>query len=431
VRVDRDLLMSDALARLLYHLIFGKVDPSDLDPQWNFTRSVHRGEPVEFLQQILASGAIRAAIEREKPDHEMYLRLKAELARQRALEARGGWDAIPSGPKLEPGKRDARVVALRARLLASGDLAEAGGGDPQLFDPSLEAALRGFQARNGLEADGVVGPGTLAELNVPIGERIAQIRLNLERGRWLLNDLAPTFVVVNVAGFQLFFLRDHKLVWSTRVQVGKPFRQTPIFRSDLEYLVLNPTWTVPPGILTNDVIPAQRKDPGYLASKHIEVIDRAGRIVPPDSVDWSRGARGFPYTLRQEPGPWNSLGRIKFMFPNAYSVYLHDTPSKNLFGKSERASSSGCIRVEDPFRLAELLLEGQGSWDRAALDAAVETGKTRTVTLAKRVPVMLAYWTAWVDRAGVLQQRKDLYGRDAVLDAALRQPFGAHRRPAP
>ena len=429
-QIDRDLLLTDALARLLYHLIFGKVDPHDYDPHWNFTRSVHRGEPAAFLQQIIDSGEIGAAIEREKPDHEMYLRLKAELAKQRALEERGGWAAIPAGPKLEPGKRDARVPALRARLLASGELAEAGGGDPEFLDPALEAALRGFQARSGIDPDGVVGPGTLAELNVPIAQRIEQIRLNLERGRWLLHDLAPTFVLVNVAGFQLFFLRDHKLVWSTRVQVGKPFRKTPIFRSDLEYLVLNPTWTVPPGILTNDVIPAQRRNPGYLASKHIEVIDRAGRALPPESVDWSRGAR-FPYTLRQTPGPWNSLGRIKFMFPNAYSVYLHDTPSRNLFARSERAASSGCIRVEDPFHLAELLLEGQGSWDRAALDAAVETGQTRSVTLAKRVPVLLAYWTAWVDRAGVLQQRKDVYGRDAVLAAALKEPFGVRQRSAP
>jgi murein L,D-transpeptidase YcbB/YkuD len=427
VHVDRDLLLTDALARLLYHLIFGKVDPHDLDPQWNFSRSVHRGEPAAFLQEIIASKDVYGAIEREKPDHEMYRDLKAELARQRALASRGGWTEVPAGPRLEPGGRAARAAALRARLVVSGDLGEAGSGDAELFDPALEAGLRAFQARHGLESDGVLGPATLAALNVPIDERIAQIRLNLERGRWLLHDLEPTFVVVNIAGFRVFFLRDDRLVWSARAQVGKPFRKTPIFRSKLEYLVLNPTWTVPPGILANDVIPAQRRDPGYLARKHIEVIDRAGHVVPPGSVDWGRGARGFPYTLRQAPGPGNSLGLVKFMFPNAYAVYLHDTPSKSLFEKRERAFSSGCIRVENPLELAALLLEGQGSWDRAAIDAALETGKTRTLTLAKPIPVLLAYWTAWVDRDGVLQLRRDVYGRDAALEQALSERFRVRR----
>jgi murein L,D-transpeptidase YcbB/YkuD len=427
VQVDRDLLLTDAMARLFYHLLFGKIDPQDLDPNWNFTRSVHRGNPAEFLQQIIASGDVRGAIERELPDHEMYRDLKAELARQRALEARGGWPSIPSGPKLEAGARDPRVAALREHLLASGDLHEAAAGDAQLLDPPLEAALRAFQTRHGLDADGVLGPATLAELNVPVAQRIAQIELNLERGRWLLHDLDPSFVVVNIAGYQVFYLRDGRLVWSARAQVGKPFRATPIFRSELEYLVLNPTWTVPPGILAHDILPAQRRNPGYLASKHIEVIDRAGRVIPVDSVDWSRGARSFPYQLRQAPGPGNSLGVVKFMFPNAYAVYLHDTPSKNLFEKTERAFSSGCIRVENPLEFAALLLEGQKGWDRAAIDAAVAAGRTRTLTLAKPLPVLLAYWTAWVASDGSLQHRRDVYGRDAALAAALDQRFRVHR----
>jgi murein L,D-transpeptidase YcbB/YkuD len=212
--------------------------------------------------------------------------------------------------------------------------------------------------------------------------------------------------------------------------VGKPYRQTPIFRSEMTYLVLNPTWTVPPTILAQDMLPAQRKDPGYLARKGLQVIDARGAVVPTSSIDWAHATPGnFKYALRQPPGPDNALGRVKFMFPNSYSVYLHDTPSRNLFEKSERAASSGCIRVENPLELAALLLEGQPGWDRAAIDRVVAEGKTTTVKLAQPVPVLLTYWTAWVDRDGVLQLREDVYGRDAKVAAALAAPFAIRSMP--
>ena len=231
-------------------------------------------------------------------------------------------------------------------------------------------------------------------------------------------------MVVNVAGFRVYYLRDGELVWSSRAMVGKPYRQTPLFRSEMTYLVLNPTWTVPPSILANDILPAQRRDPSYLDKRGLRVIDASGRVVPTASIDWSSTtARNFRFMLRQEPGPTNALGRVKFMFPNSYAVYLHDTPSRNLFDKSERAQSSGCIRVENPLELAALLLEGQSGWDRAAIDRAVEEGKTRTVTLAQRVPVLLTYWTAWVDIDGKLQLRRDVYGRDPKVARGLAEGF--------
>jgi L,D-transpeptidase YcbB len=226
-------------------------------------------------------------------------------------------------------------------------------------------------------------------------------------------------------------VRDRAPVWHARAQVGKPYRATPIFRSEMTYLVLNPTWTVPPGILAADILPAQRRDPTTLARKRLEVVDMEGRVVPADSIDWSTATpRNFRYMLRQAPGPTNALGRVKFMFPNAHSVYLHDTPSKDLFERSDRAFSSGCIRVENPLELAALLLAGQKGWDRAALDAAIAAGETRTITLAKRVPVLLLYWTAWVDTDGALQVRRDLYGRDAKVAAGLAQPFRVGAPPA-
>jgi murein L,D-transpeptidase YcbB/YkuD len=364
-----------------------------------------------------------AEIEREKPQHQLYRNLRAELARHRELRERGGWSPVPPGATLRLGDRDPRVAALRARLAATGELAPdaAVGGD--VYDDALEAAVREYQTRNGLDADGVVGRRTLASLNRSIDDRISQIAVNLERGRWLLHDLDPTFVVVNVAGFRAYYLRDEALVWSARVQVGLPYRQTPMFRSRLGYLVLNPTWTVPPVIFANDVLPALKRDPDYLEKHSMRVVDTEGLPVP-EPVDWANvGPDGFPYLLRRDPGPGNPLGRVKFMFPNPYAVYLHDTPSQALFEKADRTESSGCIRIENALELAALLLEGQEGWDAAALELAVATGETRTVTLERRVPVLVSYWTAWVDRDGKLQVRSDVYGLDAKVRAGLDTPF--------
>ena len=422
--VDYDLLLTDALARLLYHLIFGKVDPRDFDAHWNFTRDVGRQDPAAFLQGVIDSGQVYDRIEAQKPQHRMYTALRAELATLRGQAGHGGYPKLTAGPTLERGAHDRRVAALRASLEAQGDLGHAEVPDPLTFDDALAAAVASFQQRHGLDADGRVGPATQRALDVPIGARITEVRVNLERGRWLLHNLAPTFVVVNVAGFQVYYIRDGELTWSGRAVVGKPYRKTPLFRSKMTYLVLNPTWTVPPTILAQDALPAQRRDPGYLERKRLRVIDSRGAVVPTSSIDWAHATpKSFPYMLRQDPGPDNALGRVKFMFSNSYSVYLHDTPSRSLFEKSERAASSGCIRIENPLELAALLLEGQAGWDRAAIDRAIADGKTQTVTLAKPVPVLLTYWTAWVGRDGMMQYRDDVYGRDAKVAHGLAEPF--------
>jgi murein L,D-transpeptidase YcbB/YkuD len=431
-RIDCDVLETEALVRLLYHLILGKEDPTTFDPNWNFARKLPTSDPVAFVQEVIDSADVYERIEREKPQLDFYRRLKAAYARERERAAAGGWKSLPAGPTLKPGVSDSRIPALRARLVAGGDLAPDGAGAGESFDPALAAAVQAFQARHGLAADGAVGAGTLVELNVPIAERLSQLRVNLERARWILHDLSPEFVLVNVAGFEVYFARGGAVVWRARAQVGKPYRATPIFRAEMSYLVLNPTWTVPPGILAADILPAQRRDRGTLARKGLEVVDMEGRVVSADSIDWSTATpRNFRYMLRQPPGPTNALGRVKFMFPNPHSVYLHDTPSRDLFERSDRAFSSGCIRVDKPLELAAFLLEGQKDWDRAALDAAIASGKTRTITLTRRVPVLILYWTAWVDAAdGTLQLRRDLYGRDAKVAAGLAQPFRVRARPA-
>jgi murein L,D-transpeptidase YcbB/YkuD len=414
--IDFDVLQTDALARLFYHLVFGKVSPKSFDPHWNFTRSIRDVDPEIFLEEVVASGEIFERIEAEKPDHELYLRLRGELARQREQATQAESAPVPAGEKLERGSRGPRVAALRARL----GVPESG----DEFDDDLVERVKRLQASHGLDVDGIVGPATLEAVHLGAAERIARIRVNLERMRWYLHDLDPSFVFVNLAGYEAYYLREGKLVWSSPVIIGKPYRATPVFRSEMTYLVLNPTWTVPPTILAQDILPAQRRDRGYLDRKGIRIIDRNGRVVPSAKIDWATATPGrFPYQLVQRPGPDNALGRVKFMFPNSYAVYLHDTPARELFAKSERAFSSGCIRVAKPFELVALLLDDQAGWDPAAIEQAVEKGETRTLRLSKPVPVLLTYFTAWVDREGTLQLRRDIYGRDEIVRRGIEAGF--------
>jgi murein L,D-transpeptidase YcbB/YkuD len=358
------------------------------------------------------------------PRNAFYRNLKGALAEYRALAAAGGWPSVPAGSTLAPGMSDARVPALRARLAATGDLdsVETAAAD-DVYDGATVEGVRRFQARHGLEQDGAVGPATLAALNVPVEARIEQMRVNLERARWVLGDLGDDFLVVNVAGFRLYVVRRNEIVWTTRVQVGQPYRRTPIFVATLSYLVFNPTWTVPPTILRRDILPAVRNDVGYLASRNIDVIDDSGMVVDAMTVDWSGST--FPYRFVQRPGPNNALGRVKFMFPNEHFVYLHDTPSRDLFDRESRAFSSGCIRVEDPLELARLVL--RRGWDEQRIDDVVAAGRTETVTLDDPISVLLLYWTAEADVAGRVFFNADVYARDAEVSSALAAPF----RPSP
>jgi len=304
----------------------------------------------------------------------------------------------------------------------------AGAADPLLFDVTLEAAVRHFQKRHRLGVDGAVGPATQREMNVPVQARIDQLRLNLERGRWVLHELQKDddLVVVDIAGFGVRFLRDRKTLWQTRAVVGRPYRQTPIFKSAIDHVVLNPTWTVPPTILDKDVLPAVKKDRGYLAKHGLEVIDRSGRPVPVASIDFSRySGRNFPYMIRQGAGDDNALGQVKIMFPNPYLVYLHDTPSKALFDKDERAFSSGCIRTERPLELVELLLADPVRWNLAALDAAQ---RSQALLAAELLPqselgwrsALAAYENGKVDFATLLEAQRNIrQGRVSHLQAQV------------
>ncbi|GAA0258291.1 L,D-transpeptidase family protein [Rhodanobacter caeni] len=424
-RASFDLLATQACLTALVDLYRGKVDPASLDTHWNFEpRQPAPGQGVQAVRDALANGQLASLFAQARPQNPLYDELRSALARWREVPTQADWAPIPDGPTLKPGMRDARVPALRRRLRVAGYLpspvdgaADAGPSDD--YDATTEQALRQFQSEQYLTVDGQLDPATRAALNVPAAARIDQLRVNLERARWLLHQLHGDFVMVDIAGYRIAYYRDGKPVWRSRVQVGKPYRSTPAFKSKITYLTLNPTWTVPPTILKNDVLPKVRRNRGYLAANHLRVLDGQGRELAPASVDWAN-PRGI--VLRQDAGPHNSLGRLAIRFPNDYAVYLHDTPHQELFAHPQRANSSGCIRVERPRELAELLLDDPARWSRDAIDRAIDTGKTQNVTLARPVTLLLAYWTVDLHDNGRIGFRPDIYRRDAPLLAALERP---------
>ena len=424
-QVDLDILLTEALARYAYHLRFGKVDPGKLDADWNMPRSFKGQDPVVELQSVIDSANFNAQLDARITQLPVYQQFRQALAKYKAIAAAGGWPSIAAGETLKPGMQDARVPLLRKRLQASGDLpADEPANASSEYDATLESAVKQFQSRHGLETDGVVGKGTLAAMNVPVDARIDQIRVNLDRARWVSQDIPETYVIVDIAGFNARLFRNGELVWDEPAQVGKPYRKTPVFREDMTYLELNPTWTIPPTILAKDILPKMKQDPAYLQQKNMQVLTQDGKLVDPGTIDWSSvSAKGVPYIIRQTPGPHNALGRVKFMFPNPHFVYLHDTPSKQLFDRSSRAFSSGCIRVRNPFELAGLLLQDQDGWDRAQIDAAVDSLKQQRVSLSEPVPVLLLYWTVNVDADGSVYFKEDIYQRYSEGLAGLEGVF--------
>jgi len=426
-----EVLATDAMMLGLYHLYLGKVDPEKLSSQWNFSsRPVDVERGFEALTRALDSGQVRETFQRARPQHVWYQRGRERLKEYRALAAAGGWPMIPEGQTLKPGVTDPRVATMRARLNVTKDYVPgpvAPGTPPQedFYDTELEAAVQRFQERHGLTADAAVGPATRAAMNVSVEDRIDQMRVNLERARWVLHEIKGELVVVNVAGFEVAYFRDDEPVWTSKVIVGRPYRETPIFKSLITYVVFNPTWTIPPTILVKDKLPIIKRDPGYLKRNNIRVIDARGREVDPYSVNWSQYGAGRmpPYQLRQDPGDDNALGLVKIMFPNRHMVYLHDTPTKSLFDKDERTFSSGCIRVEKAFELAELVLNDPAKWTQQSMAEVVASKKMQTVNLAKPVPVLLLYWTAQPRADGQMIFRNDVYGRDQATLAALNAPF--------
>jgi murein L,D-transpeptidase YcbB/YkuD len=429
---DRDLLFTDALVRLVYHLHFGKTNPRRLYADWSFSRPLGPIEPVQALEALLAGERLVEAVESHAPQLSLYRDLRQALAQHRTIEASGGWGTVPAGGTLKPGMRDPRVQALRARLAASVDLSWQPTGDPELFDEALETAVQRFQMRHRLEPDAAVGARTVQALNVDVAWRVEQIRVNLERLRWFGQDFKDDHLLVDVAGYSARLYLDAEVAWSSRVVVGRPYRRTPAFRATMQSITLNPAWSVPPTILREDVLPRIIKDRRYLDENHMHVVDQSGRRISPSAIEWERyRASPFPYRIVQDPGPANPLGQIRFNLPNPYGVCLHDTPAKELFERTQRAFSSGCIRLEKPHELAILLLDDTQHWNAETLRAEIATGETRTLPIKRRVPVMALYLTAEAEEDGTTYFRPNLYAQDAKVAAALATPFRAVKATSP
>lgn len=426
-----DLLLSEAFLTYAAHLIHGRVDPVAVHGDWH--ANLRKVDLAGLLEFALAEGRMETILDDLVPPHPGYRDLRRALVDYRRIAALGGWETLPAGVTLRPGDFDPRVPALRRRLAQSGDLGEEAGTEI-LYDETTAASLRNFQRRHGLPADGVLGPSTLGELNRPVEERIRQLEVNLERWRWLPKTLGNRYLQVNIADLTLSAVDNGLTILSLPVVVGNAYRKTPVFSSSLQYLVFAPFWYVPPTIFKVDKLPRLRTDPDYLVKHHFEVVtaDGSQSLLPLEGIDWKEvRAESFPGVLRQAPGPWNPLGRVKFIFPNPFAVYLHDTPDRHLFAAEVRTFSSGCIRVERPLDLARFLLQNQRQGKGAYLLEAMEASEPRRVDLLRPWPIHILYFTAWADEEGRVNFRRDLYWRDLALEEALSAVIAPRKEPAP
>ena len=422
--VDLDFLLTDAFLLLASHLRAGRVNPETFYTEW-VVRMDPEVDLAGILQGAIESGRIGEALNGFRPAHAEYTALKTALQRYRGLGQAGEWPRLPENASWDRGQTGELADRLRERLGLSGDLKltpQGGSGDADL---ELFEGLRRFQARHGLDADGRMGSQTLQALNVSLQERIRQIELNMERWRWLPRDLGSRHLRVNVPAFGLAVIEDGQAVMSMRVVAGRHYRRTPVFSGLMDHLVVNPDWNIPTRIAVQDILPKARKDPAYLSREKIRIFEswsRDAAELDPGSIDWTRvTAENFSYKLKKDPGSHNDLGRVKFMFPNRFDVYLHDTPSRKLFERSMRGFSSGCIRIEKPLDLAEYVLRDSPGWSRDAVSAAIDTGQLRTIGLARKIPVHLIYMTAGVDSEGRVLFWQDIYQRDPALDRALKE----------
>jgi len=424
---DLDLLLTDTFLIYAFHLLEGRVNPETFQTKWH--PKCHKRDIIHVLQMALDTGQIEESLESLVPKYPAYERLRTTLMLYRDISTGGGWPHFPNGDDIQKGMHPNQLIPLINRLIISGDIDQNPYVISDLLDDKLDQGIRRFQQRHGLMIDGTIGPDTLRALNIPSKERVRQIELNLERWRWLPRDLGHRFIVVNIADFKARLFENNQSIMEMKVVVGKDYRQTPVFSGRMTYLVLSPYWYIPRKLAVEDKLPLIHQDPNYLIRQHITVFQvHKGRIekVDPKMVDWSAvNADNFQYKLCQEPGPWNPLGRIKFMFPNKYAVYLHDTSSQDLFEEMSRTFSSGCIRIEKPIELATYLLKEDPNWTREKIIEQIQRNVETTIRIPEPIPVHVLYWTAWTNEDSTVEFRQDIYGRDMLLEQALHESIPA------
>ncbi len=392
-----DLLLTEGFNRYANDLVSGTLDPNESGVKWRIPRD--KASENNVLRAVLKGTPPSQVVARLRPSIPDYERMRAALVQYATVAARGGWPKVPEGVKLEPGVRNNAVAVLRNRLLTGLDksevaLAQKGAADSALFDADLAAAVKHFQDRHAIDPDGKIGEGTLRELNHPVETRIDELKLNLDRWRWLPDSLGQRYVLVNIAGFELEVVDNNRVVQTMNVVVGQQNWETPVFADSIEEVVVNPYWNVPAKIYRDEILPAIEKDPTYLARNDFEETK--------DGV-------------RQRPGEKNALGKFKFVFPNDDDIYLHDTPADHLFSRARRDFSHGCIRLEKPSELAHLIVQMQTKRDPSELDKLAEGTAERRIRLDKKLPIYILYFTAWVEEDGTVRFHHDVYGRDENL----------------
>ena len=416
--IHLDLLLSAALYRYSIHVYSSRINPQELDVDWHIKSNTQ--DVRSLFTAVARKESISQLLNALPPQHSGYQLLKKALQHYRDLEQQGGWQRFYKGPTLQSGVQHRQVIQLRQRLEISGDLLDNSIQNMDIFDHGLTEAVKRFQQRHGLTIDGKIGPQTRRALNITVSARIRQIRINMERWRWMPRKLGNRYLMVNMTGFELYIMENGSSVLAMPVIIGKSYRSTPSFSGLVSLMEYNPYWTVPTSIALEDIIPRQIRDPSYFAKKSIKLFRGWGenaREIDPLTVNWKQLDKDhFPYWLRQDPGPKNALGRVKFLFSNPYTIYLHGTPDRHLFDRVVRTFSSGCIRVKDPVRLAAYLLNDGTLQMEEEILANIHLATNQSVRLPSAVPIYLVYWTAWVDHEGRLNFRHDIYGRDARLN---------------
>jgi murein L,D-transpeptidase YcbB/YkuD len=414
-----DILLSDAILAYAENLNQGKLDPESLYPTWNF---FSRNLPNDAIGQLLIaikSNSLELYLQSLTPSSSNYKVLKKNLIKYTNIIYEGGWKSLPEISTIHPYDNSAFIPLLRQRLYAEGyDVVM---DSSRIYDELLVEQVKLFQENSALKPDGVIGKHTVWSLNESAQSKLNKIIVNMERSRWVLDGELNAFIVVNIAKYQLYYSDSGKVSYTTNVMVGTDETQTPVFRDKLEYIVFNPTWTLPMSIATKETLPLLQRDSLYLEKHNMVIINSKGEIQSDSGIVWSDYSEDyFPFILRQEPGPSNALGRVKFLFPNKYAIYLHDTPSRYLFAKEGRAFSHGCIRVQNPLDFAEFILAKQDTnWTMDSIQTVIDSAATMSVRLKKSIPIYLMYWTAGENINGEIFFVPDVYGRDERILRAL------------
>jgi len=421
--VDLEFLMSDAFLRFARDLEVGAVDPATLDSNWMLEEEESEISYTELLDEIGSGTSVEKQLDLLRPKTDLYqsgrevIRDLYQTLEKDTLE----WKTVAFEKSLEPGDSHEAISGLRQRLIFWEFTDEYEVEDELVFDSKMEEALKKYQETNGMNPDGKIGILTADALNKSPQDLIDIASINLERLRWIPEiTWDDEMVLVNIANYQLDYIQNQDTTLSAKIIVGKEYNESPVFTAPMSYIVFSPYWNIPESIVKDEIMPAVLKNKNYLQEKNMEVVSKSGEPVNERSVDWKvKDMDEFPYLVRQKPGEDNSLGLVKFMFPNEYNIYIHDTPARGLFEQESRALSHGCIRIQYPDEFAKVILN-DSEWTTEKIHEAMKQEEEETVQLDRKIPVVILYLTFWADKSGKANFRQDIYERDLTLLKALR-----------